>query len=190
MNLVLLGMAGVGKSASGNMILGQKRFASKPDSKPVTQECQVEETEIDGVHVRVIDTPDIFSDEINPADKKRHVTKCKELCDSGTCVYLLVLQLSRFTDGERDILKKFERAFGCRAQKQAIILFTRGNDLQHGQITFDEFLRTCQPDLKQIIQQCGKRCVVFENNSGFTNTVQVKKLMQTVEMVLAEDQKF
>lgn len=183
-NLVLLGMAGTGKSASGNTILGEKKFTTRTSSNPITSECQEAETEIDGTRVRVIDTPDIFDDEIKSSVKDEHVKKCKELCQSGPCVYLLVMHVSRFTDGERDILKKLEEAFGNNVQEQTVILFTRGDDLQRAKMKLEEFVRDCQPDLKEIIEKCGNRCVVFENSGSESD--QVKKLMETVDKMLEE----
>ncbi|XP_035771056.1 immune-associated nucleotide-binding protein 9-like [Neolamprologus brichardi] len=181
-NLVLLGLAGTGKSASGNTILGRKHFVSKPSSNQVTTECQVEETEINDLHVRVIDTPDMFDDDTEPSVRDKHVKRCKELCESELCVFVLVMDVSRFTDGERDILKKLENTFGTKVKEQTVILFTRGDNLQEAEMTLEDFLHSCQPGLKEIIEKCDNRCVVFENRSSSSD--QVEKLMNTVSTVL------
>ncbi|XP_070709092.1 GTPase IMAP family member 3-like isoform X2 [Pempheris klunzingeri] len=181
LNLVLLGMAGTGKSASGNTILGRKQFDSKPASYKVTTECQEAETETGSTLVRVIDTPDIF-DEIDEQIKKEHVRRCIDLCQNEPSVYLLVMHVSRFTDGERNILKKLEEAFGRNVREQTIILFTRGDDLRRENMSLDEFLHKCQPDLQGIVKRCGYRCVVFEN--GVSRPGQVENLMQTVKEML------
>uniref|UniRef100_A0A3P8R0N8 AIG1-type G domain-containing protein n=1 Tax=Astatotilapia calliptera TaxID=8154 RepID=A0A3P8R0N8_ASTCA len=183
-NLVLLGMAGTGKSASGNTILGQKLFISTPSSKPVTTNCQMEETEISGVDVNVIDTPDMFDDDIAPSVRGKHVQRCKQLCESGPCVYVLVMHVSRFTDGERDIMEKLEKAFGREAGERTIILFTRGDDLQQAGLGLEDFFHTCQTDLKKILEKCGNRCVVFENNKSGPD--QVEKLMKVVNTILKD----
>ncbi|CAI5671060.1 unnamed protein product [Oreochromis niloticus] len=186
-NIVLLGMGGTGKSASGNTILGKKFFMSKASSKPVTAECQVAETDINGVHVRVIDTPDIFDDRLKPTDKDKHVKQCKTFCESGPCAFVLVMHVSRFTDGERDILKMLEKAFGNKVSEQTVILFTRGDDLQQAEMSLEDFLDSCQPDLKEIIEKCGNRCVVFENCRSDSD--QREKLMDTVISVTQRQQK-
>lgn len=113
---------------------------SKSNSKSNTTECQAVETDISSTHVRVIDTPaDIFDDEIDKTVRNKHVAKCKELCQSEHCVYLIVIELSRFTDGETKILTMLEDAFGRGARKQTIILFTRGENLRHDETDIKEF---------------------------------------------------
>ncbi|XP_023252675.1 GTPase IMAP family member 8-like [Seriola lalandi dorsalis] len=186
-NLVLLGMAGTGKSASGNKILGYEYFMSKPSSSQVTMECKEVEDEINSRPVRVIDTPDIFDDDIKPSVKDKHVKRCRELCRSDPCVYLLVIQVGRFTDGERDVLKKLEKAFGRNVHEQTILLFTRGEELPRAHMSLDNFLQSCQSELKHIVEKCDKRCVFFENKTPGSS--QVEKLMQTVNSLIQKQSK-
>lgn len=160
---------------------------SKPSSKPVTTEFQVAETEMNDLRLRVIDSPDIFDDDIEASVKDKHIKRCKQLCGSEPCVYVLVMHVSRFTDGERDIMEKLEKAFGSKAKEKTVILFTRGEDLQRAGLRLEDFLHSCQPGLREIVENCGKRCVLFENSRS--SSQQVEKLIDTVIRMLEQEQK-
>lgn len=158
---------------------------SRTSSNPVTAECQKEDTVLGRRDVRVIDTPDIFDDDIKGPTRKKTVEACKRLCQSGESVYLLVMKVSRFTDCERDILKKLEDAFG-RSHDRTVLLFTCGEDLRRDGMDFDKFLSDCQPDLRRIIDRCGKRCVLFENKDPGPDQKrrQVEELIRVVHRAL------
>ncbi|XP_014878935.1 GTPase IMAP family member 1-like [Poecilia latipinna] len=184
-NLVLLGMSGTGKSSTGNSILGEKLFLAKSSSKPVTTMCQLGKTMINGLHVRVIDTPDMFDDDMESSVRDKLLKNCTNLCGSHPCVFVLVLQVSRFTDGERDILTKLKKMFGRKVSEQTIILFTHGDDLSRAAMSLKTFLHQCQPDLREIAEMCGGRCVLFENKDS--DTGQVEDLIDNVKEVLADN---
>ncbi|XP_061569270.1 GTPase IMAP family member 7-like [Cololabis saira] len=184
-NIVLLGMTGTGKSASANAILGRDRFPSRASSMPVTTEVQRAETEVKGICMQVIDTPDMFDEDMQPSLRAKLVEDCKRVCGSGSCVYLLVMHVSRFTDGERDILTKMERAFGRHVSERTVVLFTRGEDLRRAGLSLDDFLRSSHPGLQKIVQKCGNRCVLFEKSRS--NQSQVEELLETVSGMMKRE---
>nr|XP_023670561.1 GTPase IMAP family member 4-like isoform X2 [Paramormyrops kingsleyae] len=177
--LVLLGRRGSGKSCCGNTILGRKGFQSILSTKPVTTKCEKQTESIQGRQITVIDTPDFFDDSL--PHRKHHIDTCRSLVSEGPCVYLLVLQLGRFTEGEKNLVEQTERVFGRAVTRRMIILFSYGDDLEG--ITIQDFLKNAQTELKAVVEKCGKRCHVF-NNRDTSNRRQVTELLNMVDVML------
>ncbi len=95
-------------------------------------------------------------------------------CESGPCVFLLVIKADRFTAEEREAVEKIEELLGDERLKKTWILFTRGDELEEENMTIQEFLDDTEA-LKNLVQKYDQRYHVF-NNKAKEQTGQVQEL--------------
>lgn len=175
--IVLLGGAGVGKSSSGNTILGREAFGN--DITRVLTMGRRQDGMVGNKSITVVDTKGYTEGANSQLCFLKYcedLERCLSLCRPGPHVFVLVVPSPHTFSFPVQLLYK---QFGPEVLKRTLVLITRGDSWGRNH----KVVLNNSSALRQLVRNCGEDYHIF-NNQQKEDRTQVKQLLQKLESLI------
>lgn len=190
MSVVLLGLSGSGKSSALNLIIdraaNQYALNESPPAPPQpTLSCERRKVMAAGGQLVLVDTPELWDED--GLEDVELVKDCLALSLPGPHVFLLVLQVGRFTQGESEMLGHLQKIFGKDSAERTIVLFVRFEGPNQGPQRISDYVAGAHESLQAVVQRCGSRFyeLSITESQNALSYPQVRDLLSGINKLVA-----
>ncbi|KAL6105910.1 uncharacterized protein ACO6RY_07326 [Pungitius sinensis] len=190
MSVILLGLSGSGKSSALNLILkraGHQYSTDEPGPEPPhpTLFCEGKEVSAPGRRLILVDTPELWDED--GVEHLELVKDCLALSLPGPHVFLLVLQVERFTQGECEMLGHLQRIFGRDLAEHAAVLLVRPDGDRRRPQAINDYVAGAHAALRDLIRKCGSRFyeLNLSKSQDAVSYPQVRDLLSGIDKLAA-----
>ncbi|XP_041668262.1 GTPase IMAP family member 9-like [Cheilinus undulatus] len=189
-SVVFLGISGSGKSSALNLILERagNQYSISDSIHETTQptfSCERKQVFAAGRKLILVDTPELWDED--GVEDLELVKDCLSLSLPGPHIFLLVLQVGRFTQGECEMLLHLQRIFGREFAEYTVVLFVSFDGSQHKLQRIDDYVANAHETLQDLVRKCGSRYYELSatKSQNALSFPQVKDLLSGINKLVA-----
>ncbi|KAK7089454.1 hypothetical protein V1264_024495 [Littorina saxatilis] len=167
-SVVVCGKKGHGKSTVCNALLGSDTF---PVGTP-TETAGFGEVTKKGLRIKVVDTPDISTEDTKKKEKEAEVAKWKEFVSpEASCLLLVIRSDAPYTEEDFVAYRQVRRFWGkSSAREKLVVVFTcsEGQDVEE----VGERMEAESPKwIAKVLTDSGGRYIVFKGKVGASHII-------------------